>query len=483
LAAAAFGLFIGAMPGLTATMATALLVPVTFFMDPVPAIGAIVTASAMAIFAGDIPATLLRMPGTPSSAAYVDDAYNLMRQGRAELALGIALFGSALGGLAGTVVLVTVAPVLAEFALNFSSYEYFWLACLGLICGAVISSGSPLKGVVSLLLGLLVATVGIDVITGIPRFTFGSVELTGGVGFIPVLIGMFALSEILRNAASLGRTAKPAEARAPRLSRELLAVFLQHRWQMLRGSALGTLVGALPGAGAGIAAWISYAVAKRFSRTPERFGSGHVEGLIEATASNNAALSGAWVPALVFGIPGDAITAIVIGVLFMQGLTPGPTVFIHSGPLVYALFIIFFLANLVMMPLGWLAIRWSRRVLAAPQAILLPIVLMCCIIGTYAINNSTFAVGVMLLFGVLAWFMEENGVPVAPAILGLVLGPTVEETFMVSMIKAKGDLLAFVGRPLAASLAAMTVAVILSPFLMRTFKSIHGRRQVREPQP
>jgi TctA family transporter len=465
LSAALFGLFVGAMPGLTATMATALLVPVTFFMDPVPSIAAIVTATAMAIFAGDIPGALLRIPGTPASAAYCDESYAMTRQGKAELALGTCLVTSVIGGLIGALVLAVTARALAEFAIQFSSFEYFWLACLGLSCAVIISTGSIVKGIVSLLIGLFIATIGIDITAGYPRFTFGSVELMGGVSFIPAMIGMFAISEVLRYVASTHARAPLPQQRIGNVFKGLGPVLRRYKVNLFRGSVLGTAVGILPGAGADIAAWITYAVAKRFSKEPEKFGTGHVEGLVDAGAANNGALAGAWVPALVFGIPGDSITAIVIGVLYMKGMNPGPTVFMDRPELIYAVFIAFFVANLALIPLGFAAIRMSRQILHMPQRVLMPIILLFCIVGSFAINNTVFGVTVMLILGVMAYLMEENGFPVAPTILGIVLGPMLEDNFMSSMIKADGDLLAFFSRPIAASLGVLFILLWLVPLV------------------
>jgi putative tricarboxylic transport membrane protein len=456
--AGAFGLFVGAMPGLTATLAVALLVPVTFFMDPVPALAAIVTTTAMAIFAGDLPGALVRIPGTPASAAYVDDAYRMTQKGLAERALGAGLVYSVAGGLFGSVVLATTAPALAEIALKFSSFEYFWLACFGLTCAAFVSRGSPVKGLVSLLLGLFIATIGIDITAGHPRFTFGNVELMGGVSFIPAMIGMFAISEVLRWAIR-PRLADRGVPQVGNVFRGLGEIVRRYRLNMLRGSLIGTAVGALPGAGADIAAWVTYAVSKKFSREPEKFGTGHVEGVAEAASANNASLGGAWVPALVFGIPGDSITAIVIGVLFVKGMNPGPTVMLNQPHLLYAVFIAFFVANLMLLPLGWLAIKLFRRILSIPRAILMPMILTLCMVGAFAINNTVFGVGIILVLGVIAFVMEENDFPIAPAILGIVLGPLLEHNFITSMMKSDGQLAGFFERPIAAVLGVLTVLI------------------------
>src|SRR5262245_11837155 len=463
LASAAFGLFVGAVPGLTATMATALLVPVTFFMPPVPAIASIVTATAMAIFAGDIPSCLLRMPGTPASAAYTDEAYALTKKGQGELALGAGLVFSVIGGLFGTAVLIAAAPALAEIALKFSSFEYFWLVMLGLMSAIFLAHADPLKGIVSLLLGLLVASVGLDNPAGFPRFTFGNAELAGGLTLIPIMIGMFAVSEIIRNVAAMDQPWEMAQARIGNVFSGMWGLAKKYPLAIVRGSALGTAIGALPGAGADIAAWMSYAVSKKFSKEPEKFGTGHVEGIVEAGASNNSALAGAWIPALVFGIPGDSITAIVIGVLYIKGLNPGPTVFMEKAPEMYAIFMVFILANLAMIPLGLAAIKGAKQLLRAPREVLMPVILLFCVVGSFAINNSLFGVVLMLVFGLIAYLMEENGFPVAPAILGMVLGAMLEEHFISSMIKADGRFFAFFERPIAAGLGVLTLAVLAWP--------------------
>jgi putative tricarboxylic transport membrane protein len=467
VAAAFYGLFVGAVPGLTATMATALLVPVTFFMPPIPAIAAMVTATAMAIFSGDIPGCLLRIPGTPASAAYTDEAFAMTKKGQAEMALGAGLVFSAVGGLFGTVVLILAAPALADFALNFSSFEYFWLVLLGLTCAVFITTDQPLKGVVTLLLGLLVACVGLGNPAGFPRFTFGNPELTGGIGMIAMMIGMFAISEIIRFVVD---TSPPAELVVEKVGSVMSgqwALAKKYPKQILRGSVLGTAVGALPGAGADIAAWMSYAMSKKFSKEPEKFGTGHVEGIVESGSANNSALAGAWIPALVFGIPGDSITAIVIGVLYMKNMNPGPALFTTNPQNIYAVFLLFIIANIIMIPLGILCIKVAKRILLVPREVLMPLILLFCVVGTFAINNSMFEVGIMLVAGILAYVLEANKFPIAPAILGVVLGGMLEENFITSMIKSNGDLGAFLARPIALCLAVVCLLVWTWPLMAK----------------
>nr|WP_321483053.1 tripartite tricarboxylate transporter permease [uncultured Cohaesibacter sp.] len=466
-----YGLFIGALPGLTATMSTALLVPITFYMSPLPAIALIVASTAMAISAGDIPGTLLRIPGTPASAAYTDESYQMTLKGKASQALSLGFFFSALGGLFGATVLLLTGPLLARISLNFSSFEFFWLAVLGLLTCALVSGSNVARGFVSLMLGLLIATVGLDVTTGAPRFTFGQIELMGGVSFIPVMIGMFAFSEILRGFT----TNKIGEGKLPQLGRivpfkgigELLR---KYPFSAIRGATLGTTVGALPGVGGDLAAWIAYGVSRRFSRTPEKYGTGHPEGLIEATSSNNAGLSSAWIPALVFGIPGDAVTAIAVGVLFMKGVAPGPRLFVENPTMPTAIIMTFFASNLLLFPLGFIAIKVARHVLSIPRSVIVPIILICCFLGSYAVNNTLFGVWIMLIAGIVGYLMERNGFPIAPVILGLVLGPVLERNFIMSMQISGGNLLGFFERPIACGLGI----VICTIFTFVLLKSIRN---------
>ncbi|MBJ3774136.1 tripartite tricarboxylate transporter permease [Acuticoccus mangrovi] len=454
-----YGTFVGAMPGLTATMAVALLVPFTYFMDPVPAISAITATTTTAIFAGDIAGALLRMPGTPASAAYVDDSFRLSQEGSARKILFVSLLTAAIGGIVGVAILALAAPQLARFAIGFSSFENFWLATLGITCAILAGSGTVAKNFASLFLGLFVASIGIDVAVGHPRFTFGNVELYDGVSFIPAMIGLFAMSEVLRNAragANVERLTLSLESVAAALSGAVGAIGRLKR-VIAQSSILGTLIGALPGAGADIAAWIAYALAKRGSKTPERFGKGSIEGIAAGGSANNAGVAGAWTPALVFGIPGDSVTAIAIGVLFMKGLTPGPQIFTNDPTLVGALFGSFFVANIVMVFTGGLAILAATMILKVPRTVLMPMVLLSSLVGAYAITGSTLAIWIVLVLGIAGFFMEENGIPMAPAILGIVLGRVLEDNFMVSMMKSQGDLVAFFERPVAAVLGALTL--------------------------
>jgi TctA family transporter len=415
---------------------------------------------------------LLRIPGTPASAAYANEAYQMTVKGQAELALGTCLVFSAIGGLFGTIVLILFSPSLAEFALQFSSFEYFWLMVLGLSAAVFVGSGSTLKASISLVIGLLIACVGMENPAAHPRFTFGLPELMSGIELIPMMVGLFAVSELLRYVTDIAPPPIVVATKIGNIFGGMWGLLKTYPVQLLRGSALGTLIGIQPGAGADMAAWMSYATSKKFSKEPEKFGTGHVEGIAESGAANNSALAGAWIPAIVFGIPGDSITAIAIGVLYLKNMNPGPTIFINNPQNIYAIFIVFMLANLVMLPLGWLAVKLATRVLNIARNILMPTILVFCIVGAFAVTNSTLGVLLILCFGIIAFVMEENGFPIAPVILGAVLGKMLEENLVTSLIKSDGDMFVFFTRPIAMWLAAATLMIVTWPL----FKWLQGRR-------
>ena len=475
LASAVYGLVVGSLPGLSATMATALLVPVTFYLSPIAAIATIITASAMAIFSGDIPGCLLRIPGTPASAAYTDEAYAMTRKGQAELALGAGLWFSAIGGIVGTISLVVMAPMLAEMALSISTYEYFWLAFLGLMCATLVARSSPIKAIASMLLGLLFACIGMENPAGTPRFVFGITDLLGGIEPIPALVGVFAVSEVMR-AMVTPEPPKLPDRKFGSILKGQWGLTKKYQWPMWRGNIVGIIIGVLPGAGADMAAWVSYAMSKKWSKEPEKFGTGHVEGLVEAGASNNASLASGWVPALLFGIPGDTITAIAIGVLYMKGLNPGPTLFTERASSMYALYIIFVLANIIMIPLGILMIRLASKILRAPRSSVMPVIVLLCAVGAFATGANLFSVFLVGVFGCVGYVMERNGYPVAALVLGIVMGSMVEQNFITSLIKSDGNPLPFVERPVSAVLASLTIGALLWPAGVWVFNRVQRRR-------
>ncbi|MDR1730887.1 MAG: tripartite tricarboxylate transporter permease [Synergistaceae bacterium] len=476
LAASIYGIVIGAIPGLTAIMAVSLIMPIAIFLDPVPALAAVIACDAMAVFAGDIPGTLIRIPGTPASGAYTDDSYKLTQKGMAETVLGVNCFFSAVGGLVGLAALMTAAPALAEIALNFSTYEYFWLSCLGLTCATFMTSKNTIKGIVSLFLGLFLTTVGFDAITGQPRFTFGITELLGRIHVIPVLIGLFAVPEIMRRVSATKPPDVAYSGKIGHIYKGMFRVWREHIPQFLRGNIVGVVVGALPGAGADIAAWLAYAISRKFSKTPEKFGTGHMEGIIESTSANNSALAAAWIPAFVFGIPGDVTSAMVIGILFIKDLKPGPTVFLEHPEVIYSVFICFAVANVLMLILGYYAIKMFRHILRIPPFVMLPVILIFCIVGAFSINNSLFGVLVMLIFGVMGYIMEENDFPISPMLLAIVLGELLEKNFIISMVKSRGNWLDFFSRPIAGTLGALTILIWIFPLLKKAWKASRARK-------
>ncbi|WP_010203366.1 tripartite tricarboxylate transporter permease [Salinibacterium sp. PAMC 21357] len=469
LAAGVYGIFIGSIPGLTATLAAALLVPFAFFLDPLPAIASIITMSVMAIFAGDIPSALVRMPGTPASAAYVEDSYRLTQNGRGALALGVGLLASATGGIFGGLVLIFAAPQLAKVALLFTSYEYFWVAILGLTAAVIISRGSQVKGTIALLIGLFVSTIGLDISVGFPRFTFGSSDLLGGINFIPAMIGLFGLSQVLRNVISPPPAALPIRIESKGLLRNAASTLWNYKKTAVGGNVIGSAIGTLPGAGGDIAAWVAYAVTKNGAKEGKNFGSGtgHIQPIVGASSANNAGVGSAYIPTLVFGIPGDTITAILLGVLLVKGVQPGPSLFDSQAPLLYSIFIVFIAANILMIPLGYLAIRGSGMLLRVPNSVLMPIIVAFCVVGSFSINNGLLEVGIMLIFGILGYLLEQAKFPLAPVVLGLVLGPIVEKNFMQSVIKTEWDLTQFLTRPMSAALMILTIIVLLYPVLQK----------------
>jgi putative tricarboxylic transport membrane protein len=480
-ASAVYGTIFGSIPGLSATMAVALIVPLTYFLSPLAALAAIVTLEACAISAGDIPSALVRIPGTPASAAYADDLYLLARQGQYERAVGTAVMFSVVGGLFGVAVLMFFAQPLARIATLFTVTEYFWFYVIGLGCAVVVSRGSALKGAFALLLGLLFSTVGLSPVHTEARFTFGRPELYQGINFIPAMIGLFGLSEVLRTVSKIGAEA-PLIVATPMTSgrssslfaRQViesfrsvfgrsLAILWRRPVRILQSSTIGTLIGILPGAGADIAAWVSFGYSKRTSKNAEEYGRGSLEGIADAGAANNAALAGAWIPALVFGIPGDSITAIVLGIMMMKNLTPGPEIFERQAVLVHALYFVFILANLALIPAGWLAIRAGGQLIRVPPRTLIPIIVLFCVIGAYAIGGSYFDVALMLAMGLLGFALERASIPVGPVVLGIILGGPLEERFVQAITASRGSLTVFVSRPLAACLGVVALIVWLLP--------------------
>lgn len=427
------GVTVGMIPGLTATMAVALALPLTFAMDPVTGILLLIGVYKGGVFGGSISAILLRAPGTPAAAATLLDGYPLAQQGKAGKALKMALYASCIADFISNMALIFFAGLIAGLALAFGPPEFFWLICFSLTVVISISGSSLTKGLISGALGLLISTVGLDLVQGSERFSFGNFNLMGGVGYIALLIGLFAMPEIIDFYV---RQVKQVAAKAADSSTLSLQEFKKSFSAIARGSFIGVILGTIPGAGATAAAFLSYGEAKRSSKTPEEFGKGSLEGVAAAEAGNNGVTGATMIPLLSLGIPGDVVTAVILGAFLLHGLSPGPLMFQANIDLIYALFIGIMLSSIVLFLIGSVAIRYFVRIADIPKHILMPIILLFCVFGTYAVQSQMFDVLTMLLFGVLGYLMMRVGMSAAPFLMGFILGPLFEDnlrrTYLIS---------------------------------------------------
>lgn len=435
------GICIGALPGLTATMGVALLLPLTFGMDAVSGILMLLGIYVGAIYGGSISAVLLHTPGTPASAATAIDGYEFTKRGEAGRALGIATMASYIGGIVSCICLLLISPQLAKLALKFSSAEFFLLAAFGLCIISNISGKSLEKGLICGFLGILTATIGIDSVTSYIRFS-DNVNLLSGVQYIAVMIGLFAMSQAFETVEDIF-SKDEVTAKVTKLlpTKEDMKVIM--RTAPITG-LIGTFIGIVPGAGADIGSFVGYNTAKGFSKNPELYGKGAPDAIAASEGGNNGVTGGALIPMLTLGVPGDAVAAIMIGALTIQGLTPGPMLFQENKVLVYTIFVGMFVANTCMVLLGFSCIRIFTKVLSVPKTILTPIIFVLCVIGSYAMRNNLFDVGVMLFAGIVGYFLGKVKVPTSPAILGLILGPMAEKNFRTALLKSGGDYSVFI---------------------------------------
>ena len=461
-----FGLFIGSTPGLTISLGMVLLLPLTFKMNAVTAVCLLLGLYASGMTGGSISAILLNIPGTPSASATAIDGYALTKKGRAGAALGTAVISSFFGGVFGLVCLSVASPFIAKVALRFGAPELFALVLLGLTLICSFGQQSIIKSLISGVLGLVIMTVGLDPMMGTPRFTFGVVDLQAGISFLPAMIGLFAIPQIIMGIAGKIRVIPSYNSKISGILpkfRELLHLFKTK----LLGSVVGTGIGAIPGAGGPIAVFLSYDYARRFSKNKDEFGKGTLEGVSAPEAANNAVAGGALIPMLTLGIPGDPITAILLGALIIQGLIPGPLLFIQSAQFVYSVFWAFLLANIMNLCLTMATIKLWVGVLKVPQKILLPLILTLCVVGTFALRNTFFDTGIMLCFGLLAYFMKKYGFPVVPMLLAIILGPQLEEHLRMSLIIAQGNPLIFIQKPISLVFIALAVISFVMPLIRR----------------
>jgi putative tricarboxylic transport membrane protein len=466
----ALGIVIGALPGLTATMGVAILLPFTFGMDPVAGLLMISGVFFGGVYGGSVTAILLKIPGTPAAAATAMDGYELTKQGKAGLALGTATFSSFLGGTTSIIILIFLSPILASFALEFSASETFALAVFGLSIIASISGKSPVRGLISGFAGLLIATVGLDPIGGFPRYTGGYSELFS-VPFIPVMIGLFAATE----AFVAMEDPKVRTGMAAALDRIIppFAVYRKLLPTVGRSTALGIAIGIIPGAGADIAAFVAYNEAKRFSKTPENYGKGELAAVAACESGANGCTGGALLTMLTLGVPGDAVTAVMLGALTLQGLQPGPLLFREHSDLVFTLFAGMLFCYVMMLILGLGSLRIIGRVLQMPKSVLTPLILALCIVGTYALNNSVFDIGIMLAAGVVGYVMQKFDFPPSPIVLALIMGPMAEANFRRALSLSNGSIDFLWTRPITTTLLSIAALSLLLP----VFRFFMARRR------
>jgi putative tricarboxylic transport membrane protein len=464
------GTVIGALPGLSATMAIAILVPFTFTMDPASALimlGAIYTG---AIYGGAFAAILVNTPGTPSAIATTFDGYPMAKRGDGDLPVTLASFASVTGGLIGAILLLTLAPMLARPALAFHSTEYFWLAMLGLTLIASLSTGNLLKGLIGGCFGLTLSMIGVAVIGGDMRFTFGSQTLLGGIDIISALIGLYCIPVLIDMVARPGQHLQPPESgRGFRLV-EALRICGRNGFNLIRSSLIGTLVGILPGAGGSIASLVSYSEARRASRTPERFGKGEPGGLLATESANNATVGGGFIPTLVLGIPGTPPDAVILGALLVQGIRVGPELFTQHGGIVYVFMVGLLIATCLMLPTGLFIGRYAYRfIVDTPKAMLVPLVAFMTVLGSFAIHANPNDVLVMVVMGVMGWLLSLGGYSVSPIVLGLILGQIAEQGFMRAYMigTARGDFLGqlIVNRPISWGIVALIAITLFVPLI------------------
>ncbi len=463
------GIVIGALPGLTATMGVALLVPLTFGRPALESISMLMGIYCGAMYGGSISAILIRTPGTPAGAATVLDGYPMAKRGEAGRAMSMALFASFFGGVVGALIMTFASPFISSIALEFGPIEYFGLAIFGLSVIVSISGRSLTKGAISAFFGLLIACIGFDPISGFPRFTFGMVEMMEGPPFIPTLIGLFAVSEVFNEVQKTGRI-QQVKANLDRYLPTLADIKATFK-TLTRSSLIGTGIGAIPGAGGDIAAFVAYGEAKRASKTPEKFGTGEINGLAASESANNACAGGAMIPLLSLGVPGDAVTAVLLGAFVIQGLQPGPMLYKEHMDVVYQIFAAMMVAQFAMQFIGMAGIRLFAKVILVDRAILTPAIFVLSMVGAFAMRSNVFDVYTTLAFGIIGYIMARHDYPLSPILLALILGPMAESNLRRAMVISSGDPMILLSRPIAVGLMVLAVASLVM--------SIRGHRKVQ----
>jgi putative tricarboxylic transport membrane protein len=458
------GIFIGIIPGLGAPLGIAIALPFTYYITPIQAFALLLGIYSGAIYGGSVSAIMLGIPGTPPAAATLLDGYPLMKSGRGGEALTLALVGSVIGGLFSTACLMLIAPILASFAMKFGPSEYFALGVFGIMVVGKVAGDNAIKGFIMAALGVFLTTWGIDPVNANIRFTFGSINLYSGISFIPLLVGLFAIPEMMfkcEEKASRIMAEGVLNLRLPGLK-----ALYHYKNVLLRSSIIGTIVGIIPAEGGAVGAFLSYGEAKRISKEPEKFGKGAPEGVLAPETANNATIGGALIPTLTLGVPGSAAAAILLGALMIHGYTPGPRLFSEAPDLMYSIFIGLFIINIIMLFLGMGAIRSAAQIIRVPDKIIIPVVLLLCFLGSYAIKNSMFGVWVMLWAGLFGFIMRKFGFPIIPCVLGFVLGPMIEVSFRQALTISDGSWMVFVNRPISLIIyGLLALTLFAQPFM------------------
>ena len=472
------GIVIGALPGLNATMAVSLLLPVTFAMEPQAGFVMLMAIYTSAFYGGSISAILLHTPGTPSSAATAMDGYELTKQGRGLEAIGMSTVSSTFGGAVSGIALLTISPMLSKVSLFFSAPEYFLIAIFGLTVIGGLSGDSMIKGFLTGAFGLFLGTIGMDEITGQLRFTYGSDALMSGISLVPAMIGLFSISQVMKQAENYKKIINPVkiEGTDVKLRGKFLPTFgeiVKYVPNMIRSSIIGVMVGILPGAGGDIGAWLSYSQAKKASKHPEEFGKGSLEAICASETGNNAVTGGSIIPLITLGIPGSAVASVLLGGFLVHGMVPGRQMFMEKANITYTIILGFILANLVMGVVGVLIGRYVVKVTNISTSILSPVIVVLSSVGAYAVNGSISDVFLMLIFGLIGYVMIKLDLPTAPAILGLLLGPMAESGYVNSIVMAKGNVLGYYfSRPISVIIIIFIAFAVLSPIIGKIIKKI-----------
>jgi putative tricarboxylic transport membrane protein len=460
------GIFVGSLPGMTATMSIALMVPLTFNMDPVTSICLLLGVYKGGVYGGSISAILINTPGTAAAAATVIDGYEMAKQGKAGKALKIAIYSSVIADITSDIITILVCVPIASVAIRFGPPEFSMVILFSVTIIGLVSGRSVAKGIIAGFGGLLLATVGLDPIMGTERFTFGSITITQGLAFIPMLIGLYGGSELMVQAESTSEKQRTIVQRSTNYENNRVSwiEFKGCLKSIFRAGLIGTFIGALPGIGSAVSAFVNYGLAKKESKHPEEFGKGAIEGVAAAEAGNNSVCGATMIPLLTLGVPGDTVTAVMLGAFLIQGITPGPMLFEKSAPMVYTIFVGMVFCNFVNFIVAFSGVKLFSKIVKVQKSIIFPIVAILCVVGTYAINNSLFDVICMFLFGILGYFMRRFGFPLAPVNIGFIMGTFLETSVRQSLIISQGNPFIFITHPIALAFLILTILMVFVAF-------------------